>query len=58
MIGKHIGVLGDEPMLDWYDKYLLYKGQKLYDLHRLTHTQTEDGMLNIRISNSRRRTRR
>jgi hypothetical protein len=44
-IGKHIGVIGEEPLLDWYDKYLVYKGQKLYDLHRLTHMQTESGVM-------------
>jgi hypothetical protein len=44
-IGRHIGVLGDEPLLEWYDKYLVYKEQKLYDLHRLTHMQTAEGAL-------------
>jgi hypothetical protein len=44
-LGRHIGVLGDEPLLDWYDKYFVYKEQKLYDLHRLTHMQTADGYL-------------
>jgi hypothetical protein len=44
-IGRHVGVLGDEPLLDWFDKYVVYKGQKLYDLHRLTHLQSEDGYL-------------
>ena len=44
-IGRHIGVLGDEPLLEWYDKYFVYKGQKLYDLHRLTHMQAADGIL-------------
>ncbi len=44
-IGRHIGVLGDEPMLDWFDKYNVYKGQKLYDLHRLTHTQSAGGIM-------------
>ena len=44
-IGKHVGVLGDEPLLEWYDKYVVYKDQKLYDLHRLTHMQTADGYL-------------
>ena len=44
-IGRHVGVLGDEPLLEWYDKYLVHKEQKLYDLHRLTHLQTADGYL-------------
>jgi hypothetical protein len=44
-IGRHIGVLGDEPLLEWFDKYVVYKEQKLYDLHRLTHMQTADGYL-------------
>ncbi len=38
-------MLGEEPGLEWYDKYFLYKGKKLYDLHRMTHIQTEDGHL-------------
>jgi hypothetical protein len=42
---EHIGVLGEEPGLDWYDKYCMYKGKKLYDLHRLTHFQTDVGFL-------------
>jgi hypothetical protein len=45
-IGRHVGVLGEEPLLEWYDKYFVYRGQKLYDLHRLTHMQTRDGYLN------------
>jgi len=45
-LGRHIGVLGEEPMLDWFDRYSVYKGQKLYDLHRLTYLQTQDGHLN------------
>ena len=44
-IGRRIGVLGDEPMLEWFDKYVVYKGQKLYDLHRLTHMQSADGYM-------------
>jgi hypothetical protein len=44
-IGKHVGVLGEEPLLDWFDKYVVYKDQKLYDLHRLTHLQTADGIM-------------
>ncbi len=44
-LGRHIGVLGEEPGLEWYEKYFLYKGQKLYDLHRLTHFQTLNGYL-------------
>jgi hypothetical protein len=44
-IGRHIGVLGDEPLLEWYDKYSVYRGEKVYDLHRLTHMQTADGYL-------------
>lgn len=43
--GRHIGVLGEEPGLDWYDKYIVYKGKKLYDLHRLTYFQTKQGYL-------------
>lgn len=38
-------VLGDDPTLDWPDKYVTYKGQKLYDIHRLTHQQTLVGHL-------------
>lgn len=44
-VGKYVGVLGDEPLLEWYDKYFSYKGQKLYDMHRLTHMQTADGYM-------------
>lgn len=44
-VGQHIGMLGEEPGLDWYDKYFMYKGQKLYDLHRLVYFQTKDGSL-------------
>lgn len=44
-LGRHIGVLGEEPGLEWYDKYFVYKGQKKYDLHRLTHFQTLNGYL-------------
>ena len=44
-LGQHIGMLGEEPGLDWYQKYFMYKGQKLYDLHRLVYFQTKDGYL-------------
>jgi hypothetical protein len=44
-LGRHIGMLGEEPGLDWYQKYFMYKGQKLYDLHRLVYFQTKDGYL-------------
>jgi hypothetical protein len=42
---EHVGVLGEEPGLDWYEKYFMYKGKKLYDLHTLTYRQTETGHL-------------
>ncbi|MGF1622924.1 MAG: hypothetical protein ACFCUR_20230 [Rhodomicrobiaceae bacterium] len=42
---EHVGVLGEDPGVDWHDKYYMYKGKKLYDLHRLTHIQTEAGLL-------------
>jgi hypothetical protein len=44
-IGRWIGVLGDEPGLDWYDKYFRYKGKKMYDLHRLCYLETRGGYL-------------
>ena len=44
-LGKHIGVLGEEPGLEWYDKYFVYQGRKIYDIHRLTHFQTLNGYL-------------
>lgn len=44
-IGRQIGVLGEEPGLEWHEKYFRYKGKKLYDLHRLTYFQTSDGYL-------------
>jgi hypothetical protein len=42
---EHIGLLGEEPGLEWYEKYFMYKGKKLYDLHTLTYHQTEVGYI-------------
>lgn len=42
-IGNTVGMLGDDPTLDWYDKYFRYKGQKIYDIHRMTYFQTING---------------
>jgi hypothetical protein len=44
-LDRHLPAIGQEPGLDWYDKYFRYKGRKLYDLHRLTYFQTRDGHL-------------
>ncbi|NJM33564.1 MAG: hypothetical protein HC850_01395 [Rhodomicrobium sp.] len=45
VITGRVPVLGEEPGLDWYEKYFVYKGKKLYDLHRLTYFQTLNGHL-------------
>jgi len=42
---QYIGTLGVEPGLPWYDKYFLYKGQRVYDLHRMTIYQTQNGRM-------------
>jgi hypothetical protein len=44
-IGRNIGMLGDDPTLDWYDKYFRYNGTKIYDIHRMTYFQTQNGRL-------------
>jgi hypothetical protein len=44
-LDRQIGALGDEPGLDWYDKYFRYNGKKLYDIHRMTYFQTRNGHL-------------
>jgi hypothetical protein len=45
-IGRNIEMIGEEPGLEWYEKYFLQNGQKIYDIHRMTHFQTLDGHLN------------
>jgi hypothetical protein len=39
-----IPMLGAEPFLHWADKYETYKGNKLYDLHRIVYLETRDGV--------------
>lgn len=45
VIGGRVPVLGEEPGLDWFEKYFIYKGKKIYDLHRMTYFQTQKGYL-------------
>lgn len=45
LLAGYVPALGEEPGLDWYEKYFVYKGKKLYDLHRLTYFQTRNGYL-------------
>lgn len=40
---RYIPTLGEEPLLHWADKYEVYKGQKLYDLHRLVYLECRAG---------------
>ena len=42
---RHLRAFGEEPGLEWYEKYFVYRGQKLYDIYRLTHFQTVKGYL-------------
>jgi hypothetical protein len=51
VLARWVGVLGEEPGLDWYDHYFAYKGKKMYDLHRLNYFETRDGYL--RYTNSK-----
>jgi hypothetical protein len=42
-LAAYVPVLGEEPLLHWADKYEVYKGQKLYDLHRLVYLESRSG---------------
>jgi hypothetical protein len=44
-IGNHIGMLGEDPTLDWYEKYFRYHDKKIYDIHRMTYFQTLNGQV-------------
>jgi hypothetical protein len=43
-VSSYIPTIGDQPFLHWADKYELYKGQKTFDLHRLTYLGTNEGI--------------
>jgi hypothetical protein len=43
-IASYIPTIGDQPFLHWADKYEVYKGQKTYDLHRMTYLGTNTGI--------------
>jgi hypothetical protein len=43
-IGSYVPTIGDQPFLHWADKYEVYKGQKLYDVHRMSYLGTKDGI--------------
>lgn len=44
----YIPTIGDQPFLHWADKYEMYKGQKTFDLHRMTYLGTKDGFYNYK----------
>jgi hypothetical protein len=43
-IAAYVPTIGDQPFLHWADKYEVYRGQKLYDVHRMSYLGTKDGI--------------
>ncbi|MGE0004270.1 MAG: hypothetical protein AB7S92_01655 [Parvibaculaceae bacterium] len=48
VVSGYVPVLGEEPLLHWADKYEIYRGQKLYDLHRLVYLESRSGKYRYR----------
>jgi hypothetical protein len=42
-LGVQLPVLGDAPV-DWFDRYEVYHGRRLFDIHRLAYLQSHNGI--------------